>query len=122
MPKKNIKIICYIVNSFSNIPFEVNIYNKNKELISKGKTDKYGIFNFCSFSCEIYQIIVKSSHKNIFPYQKTQIIYIHSCTKILPFIFFTSIPKPHRLITLKLIDKNYKNLPIEKGEIKIWNI
>lgn len=121
MKSENVQIKCYIDGCLDIVKCEVKIYDSNNNLFCEGKTNEFGIFNFIPTKGSIYKIVIKPIKNCLYPYKICKIYYSNNITKNIPFIFFKYIPKFHHFITFKLTDENYKNLPIEKGEIKIWN-
>ncbi|MGM9881829.1 MAG: hypothetical protein ACI31S_03180 [Bacilli bacterium] len=122
MKNKNMQIRCYVINYLNIVPCQVSIYNSNNDLIYEGNTNKYGIFEFELDSCGLYKFVIKQSKLNIYPQVICQPYYFNGKNRIARFCFFTSVRRKYHPITFKLTDKNYKNLPIEKGAVNIWHI
>ncbi|MGM9876761.1 MAG: hypothetical protein ACI310_06005 [Bacilli bacterium] len=122
MNNKNIQIKCYIVNCLNIIPCKILIYNSKNNLVCKGITNEFNFFKFYPSECGIYKIIVEPTKHKIYPFKICKFYYFNGNNSILQFIFSTSLPKKEHHITFNLTDKNYKNLPVEKGVIKTWNI
>lgn len=114
MGKVNIK--CILVDSINYINYYIWIYNNKNELIDEGFSNN-GNFCFNSFNNQIFKIIIKpeSSSCKICKY-----IYIDSKKDNKLCFKFKSKVKNKCLITINLTDQNYKGLPIEKGEIFLW--
>ena len=94
----------------------IHIYDKNKKLLYhkktyNGKTTVYLKPN------EAYRLIATSYNEKI-----DKLFYVDKKTKVITFIFNRSIyiPKKLRTIIFLLTDANYNNLPIEKGEMILW--
>ena len=113
------QIKCFLDSSIDGECYSICIYNDKKELLYQGKTDCNGVLCFRFPHNGIYKIIVKS---HCFPCPLCKIVYINSkqCN-IIPIIFHN--PKTNRtpMIHFTLTDQNYKDLPIEKGEITLWH-
>lgn len=105
---KNIKILL-ISNNQNNL---LEIYDKNDNIIKKTSIkDKYIFYGKIN---ETYKIKLFTDN----------LIFntgIYICEKYdKPYIFDIRNKKKYHQIFIFLKDKNYKNLKIEKGMIKIW--
>lgn len=94
-----------VLNSISNI----KIYDGNNivcdricngYILFKGKINK------------IYKIVITSKYGCI--------ISSFIVNKNLNTIIYSFNQNSHKIVTFKLYDSNYENLPIEKGVIKLW--
>lgn len=93
----------------------VNIYDTYGNLILKKKTYN-GILDINLKENIVYKLVATSCTDTI----KTS-FYVNKCSKEYIFIFSRSILSSGlRTITFLLEDANYNNLPIEKGEIILW--
>lgn len=120
MKSKNMQIRCYVINYLNVVPCQVSIYNSNNNLIYKGNTDKYGIFEFKLDSFKLYKFVIKPTKSGIYPQIICQPYYFNGENRMTRFWFFTPAKRKHHPVTFKLTDKNYTNLPIEKGAVKIY--
>ena len=118
---KKIKIKCATSNGLYSYKYHIKIFDKNDILIFEGNTslkENYIIYDFPSF--DIYKIIIYSS-QNVIPGYICKNVYIHKniCSTLL---FLFEIPSKKKNIPKKcyLTDKNYKGLPIMKGEMILW--
>ncbi len=116
----NSKIKCINSDCLDICTCYVYIFNHKNKLIYKGITDKFGILNYNFPTYGIYKIVVISK---IYPYKLCQSVLINSnnCT-VVPFVFSCKIKINHHNVTFLLVDKNYENLPISKGEINLCKI
>lgn len=94
----------------------IHIYDKNKKLLYHKKTYN-GKIAVCLKENETYRLIATSYNEKL-----DKIFYIDKKTKSITFIFKRSIYIPPKLRTIifLLTDANYSNLPIEKGEMILW--
>lgn len=113
MAKKKLK--CLVRNCLTSYKYDIKIYDSNGLLVFNGKTNDYGFIYFEAKNWEVYKIEIEPPIR-IYPsiIKKYFIFKENSCDTI-TFIFYKILP-----IVIKLIDKNYRNLPIEKGEIILW--
>lgn len=90
----------------------VYIYDSCNRLVYKGKT-KNGKLVLYLKKHEVYKLKAISLGEMIYTnFITTRSKYV--------FVFNRSIYIPSRTITFLLTDANYNNLPIEKGEIILW--
>lgn len=94
----------------------VNIYDLNGNVIATKKTYN-GKINLCLENNCLYKLIAKSNIGII----KKSFYVMNNCDKYI-FSFNNCIIylKRSKIITFLLTDKNYKNLPIMKGMITLW--
>ena len=107
--------LCFIGLGYSDInQAEVYIYNCSNELIINKKTYNSKLKVSLSNNC-VYKIILKSLYV-----KESFTIYINCNTNkyYLP-LKCSLLSSKSRIITFILTDYNY-NLPIEKGEILLW--
>ena len=111
--KKKVCIICLVDDSILSYKFNIKVSKDNK-LICKKNINKIFFYAECY---KLYKIQVNTNN-NLYPKTKCQNIVFTptNCSKIL-INFSTENMVP---ITLKVTDKNYKGLLIEKGEITLW--
>lgn len=113
---KEINIYCSFVDSIDKCDYTVFIYDMDKNLIYKDRTNKNIKINL---PYNLYKVVVKvhnSKKCNIIT--KNLLIY-PICCDTLSFQFQKNmIRKPY--INIFLTDKNYNGLKIEKGEITLW--
>lgn len=120
MEYKIIKIKCLLCNSIDIYKYEIFIYDIDGNIVYNGKTNDKGYILFKVPYLGIYKIIIKAE-KNICPKIISEKILIHkNCPNTILFTFKKLNKNYLSPITIKLTDKNYKNLPIEKGEIRLW--
>ena len=89
----------------------IKIYNSNKKNVYKGIT-KNGIVNLSLNNNEAYKVCIFSSIETI----STSILVTNNCNE---YIILASNNKYYKS-TFLLTDANYLGLPIEKGEIILW--
>lgn len=112
---KKIKIKCIVCNSLERYYFHIKIYNVNNKLIAESNIDNYKPYIITIPYNGIYK--VRISNYSIIR-DEMIIINEHSPNTICYYFYQKKKRKP---ITIILTDKNYKGLPIEKGEIALWN-
>lgn len=121
--KKRIKIRCLLCNCIAYYPYHILIYNHKQHLIYDGFTTKYGVLDFDFPEYGLYKIVIKSNNSWIPKVNKKSIFLSPNCSDLLIFTLHSYCnSKSKDPITIRLTDRNYKGLPIEKGEIKLWNI
>lgn len=109
-----VQIRCLNNNCITGGIYFICIYNCKNELVYSGKTNMSGILDVC-LQCGVYRIIACSNEKRICT---TALI---SCkTNNIVLICFNSIRNIKRQVSFTLTDKYYKNLPISKGVINLW--
>lgn len=114
-----VKIKCLITSTIDNIIYDIYVYKKNK-LLYKLKSDKKGNTCFKVNNNGFYTIkIVPSIFLN--PQIICKNIYVadNKCNQF-NFYFEKNTIKPKK-ITFNVTDKFYKDLPIQKGELKLWH-
>ncbi len=110
------KIKCKIVDSLNNCKYKIYIYDNNK-LIYINCTDESGITYFNPQHNGIYKIIVIPPIILRPIYYSKNIYLENNKLQTITFKFKINQSSP---IKIKIIDKNYQKLPIEKGVIKLW--
>ncbi len=120
MDIKELIIKCALCNSIDICKYHVFIYNCKNELICDNYTNENGVVHFKPTYYGIYKIKVVPN-KYIVPNKicTTILISKNYCNRVL--ILFNKCPESfNHPIKVKLTDKNYKGLPIKKGEIILW--
>ncbi len=116
----NNKIKCRVFNSINTFNFYVKVYDTKDNLILNKYIFSNEIVDFKIPCTGLYKIIVKTNDKLlpmiIFKVLKLKI----NTSNILYFDFYKYFYTASHQITFKLIDKNYNNLSILKGEILLW--
>lgn len=107
---KYIKIKCKAINDLNTCKYHVIILN-NKNIIFDGYTKETIYLNL---KIGIYNIVIIPCNNKSNKICSTFIVDDNSCNTF-NFVFYKKNP-----ITIKITDKNYKGLPIEKGKIIIW--
>ncbi|MBP3635891.1 MAG: hypothetical protein J6J17_05540 [Bacilli bacterium] len=120
MNDDKIKIKCKVLDSIDEYKFNIKIYDSYNTLIYCGNTDESGTMYFKPKYYGVYKVII-TNKKNIYPRKlcSSILIYNNYCHTFL-FSFYKCLKNKNNPITIILTDKNYKNLPIEKGEILLW--
>lgn len=107
-----IKIVCQIENNYKGGVFPIYIYNKEKQLFFKGKTQADGTLKIYLPKREVFKIIVTSKWETV-----NIVLWVSENLDIpIPIL----LHKPASLINFILKDAFYENLPIEKGGILLW--
>lgn len=113
-----LNIKCIIKNTLDRCSFNVNMYNSNRELIFKDKTNIYGNLSISNLKSDIYTLEVTSIYGVKPKFYKTKIYYNRNLEVKLYFDYYkikTKLP-----IILNLYDKYYKDLKIKEGKIILW--
>ena len=87
----------------------INIYDCNNKLIYKGITYNNEI-ELCLEECDVYKIVAISNSIKL-----VTSFFVNNNSR---YIFNLNIN--NNPITFILTDLNYKNLPIERGELLLW--
>ncbi len=112
---KNFKIRCSYSNGISITKFSIDIYDSNNCYVTTLSTNT-GCILFTPSNYGVYSIVVRFDgciySIKLYLDDKTSCdirlcLYVHSQKKE---------------FTFKLTDKFYPGLPIEKGELSLWNI
>lgn len=113
---KDIKIRLMGLGICSNLQAYVCIYDECNNLIYEGSTFN-GEVIFCAKCNSVYRLCASFYGEVI-----NQAFYTSSCNTPLIFAFEHSIYRNNTLgnVTFLLTDYYYENLPIEKGEIILW--
>lgn len=113
----NSKIIKIKFISTINDRFCAIIWNHQKQIIFNNYSKNGFICFKANLNC-VYKMMIISSLK----YQKivTFLVTEKTPSELIIFLNDYYVSKPH-LITIKLTDRFYKNLPITKGKIILWN-
>ena len=109
---KKIKLIFYGLgyNNF-NQAF-ISIYDSNNNLVSNGYTYNNEMM-VCLKECAVYRMVALSNGKKLV----TSFYVNNNCTYRFS---FESSNEPDNSITFILTDSFYENLPIERGELLLW--
>ena len=107
----NIKFLNVGYNNFYQV--NLRIIDENNNIIFEGKTYN-GMINICLIPYKKYKMIA-----NFFNERLEQYFYV--CNNNYIFSFNNSINKNYNSRTITfLLNDYYYNLPIEKGEILLW--
>ena len=90
----------------------VKIYDKNNNLIYEGKTYN-GELSVCLKKCQAYSLSA-----NLYGLSLLSSFYVNNNDVYL--FSFNSFNNETNTITFLLTDSNYSNLPIERGELLLW--
>ena len=119
--KKTTEIKCLICDSIEEYHFYITIYNSSNEIVYKSYVSSKEVINFEVPYVDEYKFEIKPEEK-IFPLKICQKFKLVPCLFLCIYFNFYKycvFDLPH-YITFNLTDKNYKNLPIMKGEIILW--
>ena len=114
--KKTVTIQCINKNYYGPCCYFVTVCRKNR-IVYKGFTNNFGCIQFNLACCKLYTLQIFS---NMMPYCiNTKIdIFTSKCLNTpLIFIFEENIFP----ISIKVTDKYYNGLPIEKGVLNLWH-
>ena len=112
MRNVNIRILGTGINNICQAC--VSIYNSCGDLVYEGLT-----CNGCiSVNLKMYvgYIIIIKSYTGI----RRDVFYVDACTGCYAFSTYEQNRQEENEVTFLLTDLNYENLPIEKGEIILW--
>ena len=99
----------------NNCQAHVIIYNNNSNIIYEGQTYN-GIITISLKNNRAYKLVATTNNDIIYT-----IFYVTFNKYEYKFIFNRSIySNQSNVITFKLVDYNYSNLPIEKGGLILW--
>lgn len=100
----------------NNLQAKVFIYDKNKNIVFEGKTYN-GYLILCLNNNSVYKLVALSYGQII-----RNVFYVNNNYEKYVFYFKRSLRSEAstRTITFLLKDANYNNLPVEKGEIILW--
>ena len=87
----------------------IDIYDCNNNLIFEGITFNNEIV-LCLYDCNVYKLVALSNNTRL-----VTSFFVNNTSK---YIFDLSIN--NNPITFKLKDSYYENLPIERGELLLW--
>lgn len=112
---KKIKIKCLVSNSLDIYKYHIKIYDSKGNIICDSSADDRGVLYFEPKYFEVYKVVVNIRAK-IYPNKIIRnVIFTDNGCDTLVFAFKKLCP-----IVIKLTDKNYRNLKVEKGEIILW--
>ena len=100
-------IKCHVKNDLSFYKFKFKIFDLNNNLVLENRTDEYGCYT-CILPHKFYLIKIYSDLE-----PNVMIGILNKSVNNFCFIKTSNI-------FITLIDKNYINLPIKKGELKLW--
>ena len=110
---KNIKIKFYGLGYNDVNQACITIYDECNNKVFEGKTFN-NIIKLCLNKNKLYKIIAVSKYEKIVNY-----FYV-GCSNNYHFLFSNIIYEKTNSITFLLTDYYYDNLPIERGEIILW--
>ena len=101
--------------------FEVVLYNADRNIIDSQRTDKNGIVRL-SPPCPGTYTIKVSGNKHLSPKAIYSWITVGRCCNCLKYFVFEARIPPYPIIhaAFKLNDRYYSGLPINKGDIYLW--
>lgn len=105
-----VKIRCINPKSISIFNYKIKIYDKFGNLIECGYT-KNNTYIFNNKKCNLYRLEVFNRY--LYPY----IVRLYFIPSSNIYIYFNNNSS-----TFYLTDKNYIGLPIERGELKLWQV
>ncbi|MGN1358605.1 MAG: hypothetical protein ACI4WU_04490 [Bacilli bacterium] len=118
MKKGIVMIKCFFNDTIGINKFHIWVYDLDNNLVCDGDTDCLGWYKFSPSCSGIFKIIVCFKGKReVMRNCRNILVCDNKCNK---FLFCFSRINFHKLplITFKLTDRYYKDLPIEKGEMK----
>lgn len=119
MIKKIIKIKCKLCDSLDFCHCKIKIYDKKNHLIIDDFTDKSGNYLFLVPCYGIYKISIINC--NFFPSKKNITVFIdETYSEELCVIFNKFVTRKKHLVTINVLDYNYKGLPLNKGRVILW--
>lgn len=118
MNTREFKIKCLASNTLCIYNYHIIIYDSDFFLVYDGYTNKLGYITFCPQYYKIYHFVIISPKIKNGLIHKCIVFTNSSCDTII--IEFSILEKISHSITLYLLDKNYENLKIEKGMIRLW--
>lgn len=119
MNNNKVKIKCRVFDSIDIYKYNIKIYDLDNRLIYCENTDEMGIVYFEPKNYGLYKIVI-TNNDNMYPRKIYSNILIFNNYHTFLFIFYKNLINKFNSVTIILTDKNYKNLPIEKGEILLW--
>src|SRR5574344_261718 len=114
----NVNIKCIICDTLNRYSFEIKIYDDCNHLLVNKCTNKFGVLSVKLFKKGLYKIIIKTKCF-LYPNYICKKIFINKTNNQFTFNFNQCIHKTHPII-ITIVDKYYKNLPLLKGEIHLW--
>lgn len=112
----NIKINCYMCSSLDNVIYHICIYDEDDNIVYEKNTNKKLIFN--PKHNGIFKVIASIDNKYNSYIKRKTLIFNSNHTKNINIIFHKKYINKPKIIYFT--DKNYKNMPIMKGEIILW--
>lgn len=112
------KVNCVVTDSIDNYVYNIHIYDSKQQLIyCDSHSNGHVHFNATN---GLYQIQIQPVGR-IYPRIVCKYIYVltGSCNSF--YFFFRKNLFRKRKITFWVTDKNYQDLPIEKGEMILWH-
>lgn len=114
--KKQVNIKCIANKYLNECNYYVFVYLSNK-VIFQGYLNSSKILNLKLLPCKYYKIIILGN-TYLLPQKYIADVFVNN-DDIQNYIFFFDLKKILTSINVKVTDKYYKSLPIEKGELKL---
>lgn len=115
---KQINIKCSINDIYSKITYKLIIKENKNTIINKTITNNEN--NIIELEDnKIYSISITPS-LSVYPYKINDTINTYKDLKTLNYNFGIPINNKETSIVLNIIDANYENLILERGEINLW--
>lgn len=110
------KIKCLVADTIDRYIYDIYIYDRDDKIVYQEQGD--GCFSFRILP-GLYKVYIRTNGC-VYPALICKYIYIlrDSCNSFY-FFFYRNLFKKRKIIFC-LMDKNYQDLPIEKGEIELW--
>ena len=115
---KQIKIKCNLNEIYSNIKYHL-IIKDNKEIILNKTINNNELLNIDLEKDKIYSLSITPS-LSVYPYKINDTINTYKDLKLINYNFGIPINKKETSIILNIIDSNYDNLILERGEVELW--
>lgn len=113
-----VKIKCYLYSNINNIHFHIKVFDSANCLIADGLTNDFKELEFNVKKFGLYKIVIIPK-PFLIPNYVAKYITINKDTNVLTFKFNINDYIEHPII-FKLTDRYYKDLPILKGDIDLW--
>lgn len=98
--------------------YKIFIYDENNHLLKSMEINNSNYIPLEITYCGIYKIVIISKH--LYPKKRCFVLYLDRKTPDTLLIPYQVRQKKSRKIEFNLTDEVYKGLPIEKGEITLW--
>lgn len=113
---KQINIKCIATDSIDILKYHIWIYNLKDKLVYEGSSKCGNIF-FTPPHNGVFKLVIQFKNSSC---RICKMIYIHSNMNPTFCFKFQKKTKMKHSITFHVTDHHYRGLPIEKGEIFIW--